>query len=69
MAFARQDAMRKRLKLTYEDVAPWNPRLIYAAILNQIGANAPQSAKFALEAVNKGLETSLAEGLPLRLDF
>jgi crotonobetainyl-CoA:carnitine CoA-transferase CaiB-like acyl-CoA transferase len=21
---------RKRLKLTYEDVAPWNPRLIYA---------------------------------------
>lgn len=33
------------------------------AILNQIGANAPQSIKFALEAVNKGLETSLAEGL------
>jgi enoyl-CoA hydratase len=33
------------------------------AILNQIGANAPQSIKFAIEAVNKGLETSLAEGL------
>jgi enoyl-CoA hydratase len=33
------------------------------AILNQIGANAPQSIKFVLEAVNKGLETSLAEGL------
>jgi enoyl-CoA hydratase/carnithine racemase len=33
------------------------------AILNQISANAPQSVKFALEAVNKGLETSLAEGL------
>jgi enoyl-CoA hydratase len=33
------------------------------AILNQIGANAPQSVKFALEAVNKGLETSLTEGL------
>ena len=33
------------------------------AMLNQIGANAPQSIKFALEAVNKGLETSLAEGL------
>jgi enoyl-CoA hydratase len=33
------------------------------AILNLIGANAPQSIKFALEAVNKGLETSLAEGL------
>ncbi len=24
--------VRKRLKLTYEDVAPWNPRLIYADI-------------------------------------
>lgn len=35
------------------------------AILNQIGANAPQSVKFALEAVNKGLETSLTEGLLL----
>src|SRR6266852_1645985 len=35
------------------------------AILNQIGANAPQSVKFAIEAVNKGLETSLAEGLLL----
>jgi enoyl-CoA hydratase len=33
------------------------------AILKQIGANAPQSVKFVLEAVNKGLETSLAEGL------
>jgi enoyl-CoA hydratase len=33
------------------------------AILNQIGANAPQSVKFVLDAVNKGLETSLAEGL------
>src|ERR1700730_5853459 len=28
------------------------------AILNQIGANAPQSVKFVLEAVNKGLDTS-----------
>jgi enoyl-CoA hydratase len=35
------------------------------AILNQILANAPQSVKFALEAVNKGLETSLSEGLLL----
>src|SRR5712672_1506957 len=24
--------VRKRLKLTYEDIAPWNPRLIYADI-------------------------------------
>jgi enoyl-CoA hydratase/carnithine racemase len=33
------------------------------AILNQIAANAPLSVKNALEAVNSGLETSLAEGL------
>ncbi len=33
------------------------------AILNQIGTNAPLSVKFALEAVNKGLETSQSEGL------
>jgi enoyl-CoA hydratase len=35
------------------------------AILKQIFANAPTAVKFALEAVNKGLETSLAEGLSL----
>ena len=33
------------------------------AILKQIDSNAPQSVKFSIEAVNKGLETSLAEGL------
>lgn len=32
-------------------------------ILNQIAANAPLSVKNALEAVNSGIETSLAEGL------
>lgn len=32
-------------------------------ILNQIIANAPLALKFSLEAVNKGMETSLAEGL------
>lgn len=35
------------------------------AILNQIGTNAPLSVKFALDAVNKGLETSQSEGLLL----
>jgi enoyl-CoA hydratase len=35
------------------------------AILKQIFANAPIAVKFALKAVNKGLETSLAEGLSL----
>jgi enoyl-CoA hydratase len=35
------------------------------AILNQIGGNAPLSVKYAIEAVNKGMEASLAEGLVL----
>ena len=33
------------------------------AVLMKIIANAPLSVKYALEAVNKGLETSVAEGL------
>jgi len=33
------------------------------AILKQINANAPQGVKFSIEAVNKGLDTSLDEGL------
>jgi len=32
------------------------------AILKQIFSNAPNAVKFAIEAVNKGLDTSLAEG-------
>ncbi len=35
------------------------------AILKQIFANAPIAVKFSLEAVNRGLETTLAEGLSL----
>src|SRR6059036_2378292 len=35
------------------------------AILKQIFANAPLAVKYALEAVNKGLETSQTEGLSL----
>ena len=35
------------------------------ALLKQIFGNAPLAVKFALEAVNKGLETSQAEGLVL----
>lgn len=34
--------VRKRLKLTYEDVAPWNPRLIYADITGY-GDNGPDA--------------------------
>src|SRR6202042_2479869 len=33
------------------------------ALLKQIFSNAPQSVTFSLEAVNKGLDTSLAEGM------
>jgi len=39
------------------------------AILNQIGANAPLSVRYALEAVNKGMETSVAEGQVLESTF
>jgi enoyl-CoA hydratase len=48
------------------EVVP-GPELIGRAekILNQIGANAPLSIKFAIEAINKSTETSLAEGLVL----
>ena len=35
------------------------------AILKQIFSNAPIAVKYSLEAVNKGLETSMAEGLSL----
>src|SRR6201991_4948903 len=39
------------------------------AILKQISVNAPLAVKFSLEAVNKGLETSQAEGLSLEASF
>jgi enoyl-CoA hydratase len=39
------------------------------AILRQIIGNAPLAVKFALDAVNKGLETSQAEGLVIESSF
>jgi len=39
------------------------------AILKQIFSNAPVAVKFSLEAVNKGMETSQAEGLSLEASF
>jgi enoyl-CoA hydratase len=39
------------------------------AILKQIAANAPIAVKFALEAVNKGLEASQDEGLLLEASY
>ncbi len=37
------------------------------AVLKQMAGNAPLSVKYALQAVNKGLETSLSEGLLHRI--
>jgi len=39
------------------------------AVLKQIAANAPIAVKFALEAANKGLETSQGEGLLLEASY
>jgi enoyl-CoA hydratase/carnithine racemase len=39
------------------------------AVLKKIAANAPIAVKFALEAVNKGMETSQGEGLLLEASF
>jgi enoyl-CoA hydratase len=39
------------------------------AILKKIGANAPIAVKFALEAANKGMETSQSEGLLLEASY
>src|SRR5882757_620889 len=39
------------------------------AILKQIFSNAPIAVKYSLDAVNKGLETSQAEGLSLEASF
>ena len=39
------------------------------ALLKQILANAPIAVRYSLEAVNKGLETSQAEGLALEASF
>ena len=39
------------------------------AILKKIASNAPIAVKFALEAANKGLETSQGEGLLLEASY
>jgi enoyl-CoA hydratase/carnithine racemase len=40
-----------------------------AAVLRQIFANAPIGVKYALDAVNKGLETNLSDGLSLEASY
>jgi len=39
------------------------------AILNEIAVNAPLAIKFALDATNKGMETSQSEGLALEASY
>ena len=39
------------------------------AILNEIAANAPIAIQYALDATNKGMETSLNEGLALEASY
>ncbi|WP_439374746.1 enoyl-CoA hydratase-related protein [Bradyrhizobium sp. DASA03120] len=39
------------------------------AILNEIATNAPLAVKFALDAANKGMETSQSEGLALEASY
>jgi enoyl-CoA hydratase len=39
------------------------------AILNEIAANAPIAIQYVLDATNKGMETSLNEGLALEVSY
>jgi enoyl-CoA hydratase/carnithine racemase len=54
-----------RIGLVNEVVPAGNLLARAEAILKQIFANAPIAVKFSLEAVNRGMETNLAEGLSL----
>src|SRR5215471_10147872 len=56
-----------RIGLVNEVVPATN--LIAEAVLKQIFSNAPIAVKYSLEAVNKGLETSQAEGFALEASF
>jgi enoyl-CoA hydratase len=58
-----------RIGLVNEIVPPSELIARAEAILRQIVANAPISVKFALEAANKGLETSQSEGLLLEASY
>jgi enoyl-CoA hydratase/carnithine racemase len=54
-----------RIGLVNEVVPGANLIAQVEALLNQIISNAPVGVKFSIEAINKGLDTSLAEGLLL----
>jgi len=52
-----------RIGLVNEVVPPANLIPRAEAVLNQINANGPVGVKYSIEAVNKGMDTSLEEGL------
>jgi len=54
-----------RIGLVNEVVPPAQLIARAEAILNEIFSNAPLAVKFSLQAVNDGLETTMAEGLAL----
>ena len=58
-----------RIGLVNEVVPAANLITRAEAILKQIFSNAPVAIRYSLEAVNKGLETSQAEGLSLEASF
>ncbi len=62
-----QEAYRMGLVNEVVPAAELIPRA--EAILKQIFANAPIAVTYSLEAVNRGLETSQAEGLALEASF
>ena len=58
-----------RIGLVNEVVPAANLITRAEAILSKIAANAPIAVKFALEAANKGMETSQSEGLLLEASY
>src|SRR6476660_7231101 len=58
-----------RIGLVNEVVPAANLIARAEAILKQISANAPIAVKFSLEAANKGMDTSQAEGFPLEASY
>src|SRR3954471_13439664 len=58
-----------RIGLVNEVVPPAALIARAEAILNEIFSNAPLAVKFSLQAVNDGVETTLAEGLALEASY
>jgi enoyl-CoA hydratase len=58
-----------RIGLVNEVVPPANLTTRAEEILKQIFANAPLGVKYSIEAVNKGMDTTQAEGLALEASF